>query len=289
MPSLKHEALLMLLRSRPALAPELLSQAFGVELPHHDEVRIEPAELSKLEPAVYQADLVVALRKGGASVLAVVVEVQLRRDGQKRSSWPEYLTGLHARLGGPVYLLVVAPNASVARWCARPIALGHPGFVLQPLVLGPEGIPVVLDAEQAKSAPEIAVLSAVAHGKGEQAVPVAVAALAAAAGLDDERARLYIDLVMASLGAAARRALEEMMQNGSYQYQSDFARKYVAQGRAEGRAEGRAQAVLTVLRARSIEVGSEAEQRILACTDIAELDAWIGRVATVQSVEDLFG
>jgi len=34
-----------------------------------------------------------------------------------------------------------------------------------------------------------------------------------------------------SLNEAARRALEAMMKG--YQYQSDFAKKYVAQGRAE--------------------------------------------------------
>ena len=53
-----------------------------------------------------------------------------------------------------------------------------------------------------------------------------------------------------------------------YEYQSDFAKKYVAQGRAEGRVEGRvegeAQALLTVLQARGIAVPDTARERILA-------------------------
>jgi len=303
-----HEALLMLLRNRPALAPELLSGVLGVELPHYDDIRFESAALSDLEPAEYRADLVVVLERDGKPVLTIVVEVQLGRDAEKRDRWLAYLTGLRSRLGVPCLLLVIAPKRSVARWCAKRIEVGHPGFALKPLVVGPDGIPVVADAEQAKRVPEVAVLSAMAHGEGADALPVALAALAAASGLDDERAQLYADVVMASLNEAARRALEETMASEGYQYQSEFARRYVAQGEAKGRAEGRtegeakgrtegeargraegrASAVLTVLRARNIEVGPDAEQRILACTDLAELDEWTRRAVTVQSVDELF-
>jgi len=33
---------------------------------------------------------------------------------------------------------------------------------------------------------------------------------------------------MASLGGSARQAMEDLMRTGNYQYQSDFARRYVA-------------------------------------------------------------
>ena len=56
----------------------------------------------------------------------------------------------------------------------------------------------------------------------------AAAVLPVVAGLGDERARFYGDLVLNSLNEAARRALEAMMKG--YEYQSDFAKKYVAQG-----------------------------------------------------------
>ncbi len=90
------------------------------------------------------------------------------------------------------------------------------------------------------------------------------------------------------------------MASEGYQYQSEFARKYVAKGRAEGeakgraegeakgRAEGRASAVLTVLQARNIDVGPDAAERILACTDLTEFDEWARRAVTVQSVDELF-
>ena len=94
-----------------------------------------------------------------------------------------------------------------------------------------------------------------AHGETEQGATIAAAVLPAIEGLDDDRLRLYYDLVYNSLNEAARRALEAMK---GYEYQSDFAKKYVAQGHAEGLTEGltrgrieeAARAVLTVLRVR---------------------------------------
>ncbi|MBI4701227.1 MAG: hypothetical protein HY744_08730, partial [Deltaproteobacteria bacterium] len=157
-----HEALVALFRNRPALAPELLGQVLGVKLPAYTELRLEPADLTDLKPAEYRADLVVLLLEG-KPVLGIVVEVQLAPDEDKRLTWPLYLAGLRARLRCPVCLLVVAPRRAVARWCARPIALGHPGFVLRPLVLGPDAVPLVTAVEQAAAAPELAVLSALAH------------------------------------------------------------------------------------------------------------------------------
>jgi hypothetical protein len=47
MPSFLHEALLMLFRNRPALAPELLRDALHVPLPDYTEVRIDPAKSAR--------------------------------------------------------------------------------------------------------------------------------------------------------------------------------------------------------------------------------------------------
>src|SRR5436309_5216412 len=84
---------------------------------------------------------------------------------------------------------------------------------------------------EASRRPELGVLSALAHGETEQGATIAATVLPAIRGLDDDRARLYYDLVYNSLNEAARRALEAMMKG--YEYQSDFAKKYVAQGRTE--------------------------------------------------------
>jgi hypothetical protein len=127
------------------------------------------------------------------------------------------------------------------------------------------------------------------HGHGGDALAVAEAALAAARGLDDERSKLYADLVFASVDEAARAILEALMASGNYEYQSDFARRYVAQGRAEGEAAGRAHALLAVLVARGLDVPEDVRARITACSDLALLDAWLARAVKASSAADVIG
>ncbi|WP_437576103.1 hypothetical protein [Sorangium sp. So ce887] len=288
MPSVTHEALVELFKNRPTLAAEMLQDALGQPVPAFTEARVESSDLTEVMPSDRRADVIVVLLVGEQQrpAMAIVVEVQLGVDPDKPYVWPVYVTQSRARHRCPTRLLVVTIDAAMARWCSRPIDTGHPGWMLTPLVLGPEGVPVVTDAEQAKEAPEVVVLSAMAHGQGEAAEAIGVAFLAAAAGLDQERRDLYADVVLSSLNAAARRTLEAMMKSG-YEFQSEFARSYVAKGRQEGSVETKAHDVLAVLEARGLEVPAEVRERILASTDLAELEGLLRRAAVVSNTSEL--
>jgi hypothetical protein len=61
-----------------------------------------------------------------------------------------------------------------------------------------------------------------------------------------------------------------------------------AEGQAKGWVEEAARAVLNVLEARNIEVPVEIRQRILACTEIAALQAWQRRAVTAERAADIF-
>jgi hypothetical protein len=249
-------------------------------------VRVESSDLTDLAPAEYRADLVVLL-VDGRPVLGIVVEVQLQRDDRKPFTWPVYVAGLRARLACDTCVLVVTPSESVATWARTPIVLG-PGSRFEPFVVGPSAVPIASDAAEATRDPELAVLSAMAHGKAEVGASVALAALAAVAGLDEERGLLYWDLLLLSLSEAARAALEELMDAGNYEYQSDFAKTHRAQGKAEGWVAGEATAVLTFLDARGIAVTAEHKSRILACSDLAVLERWIRKAVSVTTADELF-
>jgi hypothetical protein len=285
MPSMAHEVVVDLFKNRPELGPELLTEALGVALPSYDEARLVSIDLTQIRPAEYRADVVVLLLDAGAPISVVIVEVQLAVDDDKRFTWPEYLMGARARYRCPAGLLVVAPKDDVAAWCGAPIETGVPGFVLTPPVLGRQAVPVITDRAEAARRPELAVLSAMAHGESEQGAAIAAAVLPVVRGLDDERARFYGDLVLNSLNEAAKRALEAMMKG--YQYQSDFAKKYVAQGRAEGEATARARAVLTVLRVRGVAVPDAVRERILAEKDPERLERWHERSILASSVAEV--
>src|SRR4029077_3821541 len=175
----------------------------------YTEARITSNDLTEIRPAEYRADAVFLLLRDGRPVRVVIVEVQLATAPQKRFSWPAYAAVARAVHGCPVALLVVAPDPAVAGWCAEPIEMGIPGFVLRPPVLGRSAVPVVTHPEEVARRPELGVLSVVAHGETEQGETIVSAVLPAIRGLDDDRFRLYFDLVYNSLNEASRRALEE--------------------------------------------------------------------------------
>ncbi|WP_437646132.1 hypothetical protein [Sorangium sp. So ce362] len=81
-----------------------------------------------------------------------------------------------------------------------------------------------------------------------------------------------------------------MMKSG-YEFQSEFARSYVAKGVEKGRQEGsvetKAHDVLAVLEARGLEVPAEVRERVPASTDLAELDGLLRRAAVVSNASEL--
>ena len=284
MPSMAHEILVDLFKNRPSLAAEILVEVLGVSLPPYTEARLASTDLTEIQPAEYRADVVVTLLDGGTPFRMIIVEVQLSVDPRKRLSWPAYVTVSRAIHGCPTDLLVIAPDPGVAEWCAEPIAIGVPGFILRPPVLPRSAVPVVTELEEAVRRPELGVLSAMAHGETEQGAAIAAAVLPAVLKLDDDRVRLYYDLVYNSLNEAARREMEMIK---GYEYQSDFAKKYVAEGRAEGRAEEAARNLLSVLRVRGIAVPDAVRERILSEKDPERLERWLDKAVVAASAAEI--
>lgn len=291
MVSSTHEVLVEIVRRRPRLVAELLSGSLGVALPAFDTATLEPAEIVDLAPTEYRADAVVALSGDAGPVQQVVVEVQLRPDGDKRFSWPVYLATLRARSRCPAVLLVVCVDEATAAWARTAIELGHPGLVLAPLVIGPSQVPD--DPGLLTGEPEVAVLAALTHGRGRHEILDVFAT--ALAGVETELALLYLRLVMSGLPVAARTHLEDLMTTETFAYQSEFTERLRDEGRNEGRNEGRIAGlveakvddVLRVLRVRGIAVPETARDRIVACSDLDLLDAWHDRAVTAATIDDL--
>jgi hypothetical protein len=182
-------------------------------------------------------------------------------------------------------VLVITVDEAVARWAAKPIEMGN-GSRFVPLVLRPSGVPEVTDDAQAVADPELAVLSAMAHGQDVdtgKAVQIALAARSAIVRRDHDRSKLYLDLVDQHLSEAAQRALQAMDLR-KYEYQSEFARRYVA----EGEAKGRAALVIKLLTRRFGPLTQDLEARI-GESSIAELDEIAERLLTAQTVREALG
>ena len=288
-PSEEHQGYVLLFENRPELAPELVRDVLGIALPAYGEARLGFAELGQLKPTEFRADCVLLLA-AGEPVAGIVVEVQLelRRDDDKLYSWPAYVANLRARTRCPVCLLVIAPDERVAERARTPVDLGF-GSMITPHVVGPALVPVVVDVEVARRDPELAVLSAMAHGRGEVTTAVKVARTAAVVVRElrernEERAMLYFDLIGGSLGDVARVAFEGLMAQGNYVWQSDFAKRH----RAEGMAEGKAEVLLDILDERGVALSAEQRARVAECRDDATLRRWTRRALTVASADELF-
>jgi hypothetical protein len=224
MPSTLHEALVLLFRESPGLAPLLVARALDLDLGHDRDparelgvdlglwagVQVTSAEFADLDPPEYRADVVLRIPdKSGrdhatesdrdhATREVFIVEVQLDPDQLKHFTWPQYVTSARTRFRCRATLVVVTVDERVSRWCAQPIELDLAGNVFRPMVIGPAAIPVVTDEAQARMWPELAVFSVIAHGHESGSEAIGAAALAACDRLDNSR--------------------------------SDFAKKYVAQG-----------------------------------------------------------
>ncbi|HTZ25743.1 MAG TPA: hypothetical protein VMC83_17250 [Streptosporangiaceae bacterium] len=308
MPSLLHEAPLELLRRNPGLAAAMLTGIPGVAVPEGGPASLAPGEVTASLPVELRADAVVLLA-GTAGKLAVVTEVQTSAGAikKKRRVWPAYLTQARAQHDCPTVLMIFCRDRAVARACAKPIPTGHPQFVLTPIVIGPDDVPDAQQQETAQAGAELTMMAAWAGSTDLRDPVVQVRTLEQLAGLDAETLATYTRIVlMAAPDKSSRRALEALM---ATVFKNEFLDKLeaeakargeaaglergeamgLARGEAMGLARGRAQTILQVLAARGIDVPAEIRDQVLACTDIAQLDAWSTKAATAQTIAQVFG
>ena len=297
MPSPLHEQLIDLLRTRPTLAAELLSRATGLPIDHAcaATARTSSQTFAQLQPPEYRADLVIELG-APCSELAIIVEVQLAPDPDKHASWPQYVAALWGRLRCPVWLLVVAVDEAVAAWSEQEIDMG--AMRLRPVVIGPRHIPLVTDPEAARAAPELAVLSALAHAQDPEGPTICRVATDAVLYRNLDARYIHIDSILSRMPQVARLAWEERMST-IHEYQSELFQRLVNQGRAEGeakgkaegeakgKAEGKAEAILAVLAARGLAVPEPVAAMVRACRDPAELDRLLRCATLVGSADQL--
>lgn len=286
-----HEFFLELFRERPVLVAELLHLSFKFDVPVFDRVQASPNDLTDLDPAEYRADSVVTLYRGDTPVLGIIVESQTTYDPEKLRTWPAYAATLHRRLGCLVMLVVICPDPAVADRYDQPIRFGIEALLV-PWVLRMGRVPVVDDPDRARDNPQLAVLSAAAHGTHPNRERIFQAMRPALELVAEGNTKLYADVVLSMVPEDFRAYVEAILATRTYEYQSDFARRYYAEGEAEGEArglaEGRAEALLTYLAMRRVAVPGDAHARITGCTDLERLDTWLRRAFAAESITSVY-
>lgn len=226
MPLERHEVLVGLIRRQPDLLAALLALVHPTLLPDVPDMTLVPASslFAGLQYSDDRPDLVLHCRVPGQdeAVRAVVLQVQLAPDAKAEFNWPLFTAGIQLRDQCPVTLVVLTLDERTARWAATPQPLVRSGsVVVAPVVIGPAQIPRITEVAQARAWPELAVLSAAAHGRSPGAEHVAHAAILGCAALDAPHHARYVDFVLSCLGKRARRALEKIMPLECFAPQSD--------------------------------------------------------------------
>lgn len=303
MPSITHQGLVEMFRARPTLAVDLLRDALHVDVPAVERIDAVETSLDEMVPTEHRADLVLTLRRTTRDAVAgvVIVEVQLGRDPDKPWTWPHYIAWLRARYRCPVWLLVVAPFDEIAAWAATPIELAPGMGAVTPRVLGPGMVPWVTDATTARSNPELALLSAAAHGADEKALAILDVLPVALAELPRAMLPGYLAMLYTLLAPALRKRLEELMTTAPFADAElpAFIQKILDRGherglkqglksgrkagREEGRIEARAAALIELLELRNIPVSDEIRAEIVACRDLPTLEHWFRRAAKLKT------
>lgn len=291
--SVLHEALVDLFRT----CPELLASLDVLPAPPLAPARVVDAGAGQLAPPEFSADL--ALLFGEPPRLAVALEVQLGRDRDKRYMWPLYAATLARRWRCAGAVVVLTPDRGVARWADRSTAFGLACGAFRPHVLGPDAIPRITDAALARGEPGLAILSALAHGDGEDGLAVLLATLPVLSGLPADTARIYHDLVLGRLSVARQEELEaEMHVPEPYLPTSLFGQKHFGEGLSQGLQDGLKEGIkegthhllMRLLVRRCGMLGTDTQARIAALeleklealgeasldfTGVADLEAWL--------------
>ncbi|HEX7476989.1 MAG TPA: DUF4351 domain-containing protein, partial [Polyangiales bacterium] len=136
--------------------------------------------------------------------------------------------------------------------------------------------------------------SAMAHGHDpdpQKALQIAVAAMTASLTLDAERSTLYYDLVLVSLSEATRKRLQSM-DPAKYEFQSEFAKRYLSQGRAEGEARGEARGETKVLlKQLTLKFGPLPAGIIdqVQSAPTQQLELWAERILSAKTLGEVLG
>jgi hypothetical protein len=291
MPSITHEGPLDLVRQHPEIAVGLIQDTPGISLPGEVAVSLAPTDMSAVVPVQYLADMVVLIADAatGEPALAVIIEPQLRDSETKRFSWPVYVTTARRLAGCPAAVLVViCPDPAEAAKCRQLIRTGHPGFDLVPIVIDANGPP----GHDGVGGPYLTLFAASIGGIDMASETGARTVLDAMSSPGiSEAERLSMTAIIMSLASdAAWQFLEAMMHTSEYKktFLDEIHEAALAEGEVKGEARGEAKSVLKILDARGLASSEEQRQRVMSCTDAAQLDIWLDRAITADTTDEVF-
>ena len=295
MPSPAHETLILQVAERPALLGELVQRLLGKAA--HEPLHVVDSALRLADPIEVRPDLVL---EGEHSW--VILEVQSAPDDDKARRWPvaaSILVNKHGRMGDVV---VITHSEAVAAWSAHVAVMRGPWdseLALRPkvLLLNEQNAALLLDPE----APHLAFFAAWAMQErhGPAATRVVEQAIAVSERLDPDLRRAQVRAIFNVLSPAMLEMWRQRMETQKTAPESPQFKAFrewleargeargVALGEARGEARGEAKILLRLLEKREFVVSPERRAQVLACTEVEQIESWVDRVLSAQTIEDV--
>lgn len=246
------------------------------------------------------ADVVFTLLGPDDRILSVLIlEMQLTMDWSKRWIWPMLATTFAAEVRRDARVVVFTPDP-VRRGEIRRFLL--PKMEPRPLLIEPDQIPLISDAEQARLQPRETIFAALYHVREpHEPVEARVAGIRAAVialrTLDRHEQLRYGDLMLSfTPEQIMERVLEKLRASGEWEepvaeepilYRDSYA---FVNGEREGRAAGERDTLrkllLSILETRGVAVTSTTRARIERCDDAAVLTRWCTQASTHTGASD---
>lgn len=192
-------------------------------------------------------------------------------------------------------MLVIASDAHVAAWAARPYDLGPGNEALRVWVLGPDQITPIVDPAVARESPDLAFLSALVHAITTP--ETLAAAFAGFAELPGDRSTLYYTILSEHLPAALHptlkaHAMDLMKYAKTSKPLRDLARAIYRQESAEAAKlaarEQRRAILLRLMKKAGLELTDAQRRKVETCDEVRQLGRWIDRVLTAETANDVF-
>ncbi|MER6330256.1 hypothetical protein ABT298_13195 [Streptomyces sp. NPDC001034] len=286
-----HEALHRIFQKDPTLLTQALQRVLHVPFPKPREIAALNVDLTEIEPVERRVDTLMRAETDEGTYL-LVVESQGKVDDRKRGSWPYYLAYLYEKYRCEPVLIVITQSSTTAKWASRLIRFGFRDWhsmTVRPLVLGPDNVPVITDADRAGRDPSLAVLSAMTHGRGPQTPAILESLVAALKTIDHDTAAVYAQFVDSCLtNPQAKQMWRDLMKTVQYFWRHPLAEQVREEGREEGRIETSRRMVFHLLEWRRIPVPDTARERIETCTDLDQLETWAERAVHATDAHELF-
>jgi hypothetical protein len=283
-PSIAHDTLVRLFHDRPQLAVEILQDLMEVNLPATSLARVESNTFNTRPSDDIEADLVIVLGPPQAPAHVIIVEIQNDKSKDPRQL-ARYAAAAWLLLGCDVTVLVICTDRGAATHYARPIDSGLTGYRLHARVVGPDDIPPITDPHEAAAHLELSAMSIMLHGRDRKVIEALATALA---DTPPGHASKYYEYAYDMSGPEIRHLMEEIMKSTDWPVFTPFAREHYGRGLEDGEAKEAAKSVLLVLGARGFTIPDDTRDRITACTNLDQLERWLTRATTAQTLEDLF-